>query len=102
MGVTLNKIPAVTAHSPAGQLVNQVHVAPVYYAASYLPYTPLHYYTAGRYGYPHVQPTVIEPSFNSEDAPELELVQGVSSVPVSSQHHAQSESGEYEYGYTNA
>ena len=35
------------------------------------------------------------------DAPKLELVQG-SSVPVNSHYHAQSESGEYKYGYTNA
>ena len=29
-------------------------------------------------------------------------MQGLNSVPVGTQHHAQSESGEYEYGYTNA
>ena len=75
--------------------------APSYYGGSYIHPQPVVVSAKPAAAVPVAQPTVVAPAAAPVAAAAAVVVPEALSVPVSSQHHAQSELGEYNYGYVN-
>lgn len=98
-------VPAEAANLPVVVPINVEALPaaqPVYYSQDYYSYAPSYYgyagYAPSYYGGSYVHPQVVSQPAVPVAQP---AVAAVPSVPVSSQHHAQSELGEYNYGYAN-
>ena len=75
--------------------------APAYYGGSYVHPQPVVVSPEPAAAVPVAQPTVVAPATAPVATAAAVVVPEALSVPVSSQHHAQSELGEYNYGYSN-